>query len=139
MSFSYKNHHGVDEFHVFLPIGVNKKLLTFLEAYVGLGERGKEGGSARKRGREVKKGRRRRRRKGEEGKGKERRGKRGPGPQAPAIFFKMRFYPLSGPRRALSLAFLSSSNRALPFGEVSAPGDTGKQRSKSVPQPVQFS
>ena len=37
---------------------------------------------------------------------------------APAKFLKVRFYPASGPRGGLSIAFLSSSRRDLSLGEV---------------------
>ena len=47
-------------------------------------------------------------------------GAAGPGPRH---FLKMRFYPVSRPRWVLWLAFLNSSHRALPLGEVS--GRTG--------------
>ena len=56
-------------------------------------------------------------RKVKEGGGRRRSGARG---AAPALFFKMRFYLVSGPRWGLSLVFLDSSRRDLPADEVSA-------------------
>ena len=38
--------------------------------------------------------------------------------EAPAKYFESAFYPLSRPRWRLSFAFLSSSHRGLPAGEV---------------------
>ena len=58
------------------------------------------------------------------GEGREREKRRGEGRRngvrgvAPAKFLKTRFYPVSRPRGAFSFAFLDSSHRDLPLGEV---------------------
>ena len=74
-------------------------------------------------------------RRGREGRGRKKKRKgRGNGVrgEAPAKFFKSAFYPLSRPRWRLSFAFLSSSHRGLPAGEVSAGSGASTRRSKKA-------
>ena len=68
----------------------------------------------------------RRRREGR-GRKKKRKGRgNGVRGEAPAKFLKSEFYPLSRPRWRLSFAFLGSSHRDLPGGEVWAGSGTGR-------------
>ena len=68
---------------------------------------------------------------GKRGRGEEKKEKRGPGRSPGAIFFEMRFYLVSGPRRRLSLVFLDSSHRDLRAGEVSARSGSASSRSQN--------
>ena len=108
----------------FRPIPGTEINATFLKSVVGCGfviEWGQKGVGERHA--EVVLRRRR------EGRGRKKKRKgRGNGVrgEAPAKFFKSAFYPLSRPRWRLSFAFLSSSHRGLPAGEVWAALGAGR-------------
>ena len=108
----------------FRPIPGTELNATFLKSVVGCGfviEWGQKGVGERHEEVFV------RRRTEGRGRKKKRKGRgNGVRGEAPAKFFKSAFYPLSRPRWPLSFAFLSSSHRDLPAGEIWAGSGTGR-------------